>query len=366
MIGLLGFGVAQEGKPLGLEVEGLCKTWRGFQLRNISLTIGDGEYLVLLGPTGAGKTLLLETIMGFHKPDSGKISLNDKDITDVPPEKRGIGYVSQNCVLFPHLDVSQNIEFGLKMAGTEAATRKKRVDVVLESTGLKPLEHRRSSTLSGGEAQKVALARVLVMQPSTILLDEPLSALDTEASRDFKKQLKSLRRDGKTVIHVTHNLVEAFSLGDRLAIQRAGEIVQVGKTSQVFAEPKDAFVARLLGYENVFNVEVVESRDTYSIVKAREVKFAVDEKLEETKITVAIRPEDISLHLAKVSATKGLNVLEATVNDCADQGHTVTITCDAGMPMQAITSRSAYIEANIKEDQKIWLTFKAKAVKILR
>ena len=151
---------------MGLKIENVSKTWREFQLKNINLTVENGDYFIILGPTGAGKTLLLETIMGFQKPDNGKIILNQNDVTETPPEKRGIGYVSQNCVLFPHLNVRQNIEFGLKMGKVEKMVRKKAVDTMLESTGLKPFENRYPQTLSGGEKQKVALARVLALNPS--------------------------------------------------------------------------------------------------------------------------------------------------------------------------------------------------------
>ncbi len=263
---------------MGLKIENVSKTWREFQLKNINLTVENGDYFIILGPTGAGKTLLLETIMGFHKPDNGKIILNQIDVTETPPEKRGIGYVSQNCVLFPHLNVRQNVEFGLKMGKVEKMVRQKAVDTMLESTGLKPFENRYPQTLSGGEKQKVALARVLALNPATILLDEPLSALDAEASKELKRELKRIHKTGKTIIHVTHNQVEGFSLGNKMAVMRSGEVMQSGKTREVFAKPQSEFVARFLGYENVFKVQSVETTDSFSLVEAKGVKLKVSEE----------------------------------------------------------------------------------------
>jgi ABC-type Fe3+/spermidine/putrescine transport system ATPase subunit len=351
---------------LELKLENLSKTWRGFRLKNINLTVEEGEYFILLGPTGAGKTLLLETIMGFQRPDSGKITVGGQDVTAVVPEKRKIGYVSQNCLLFPHLDVRQNIEFGLKMRGDEKSGRKKIVDSTLESTRLKHLEHRRPATLSGGEKQKVALARVLAVEPDVILLDESLSALDAQAARDLRGELKRIHKNGKAVIHVTHNQVEGFSLGDKMAIMRSGEIVQTGKTREVFAEPNSEFTARFLGYENVFKATAVEEYADYSAVDVGGVKLKAAGKAGADACFVAVRPEDVTVQLSPVKEGAGLNVLEGTIVDCVDQGQTVALTCEGSLRLQAVLIKSAFLEENFEEGQKVWLAFKSKAVHIIR
>jgi len=304
--------------------------------------------------------------MGFHKPDAGKIILGGKDVTGVVPEKRGIGYVSQKCILFPHLDVWQNVEFGLKMRGLEKTARHKTVDAVLESTGLQPLERRCPETLSGGEKQKVALARILALEPSLILLDEPLSALDAEAARDLKRALKRLHKSGKTVIHVTHNQVEGFSLGNKLAIMRQGAIVQTGQTRQVFAAPKNEFVAKFLGYENVFKAEVVEKTGGFSGVSVGGVRLKVSEVPASGNCVVGVRPEDVSVHLSRPKGAEGVNVLEGTIVDWTDQGYTVALTCDVGLTLQAVVVKSAFLEANYEEGQKVWAAFGSGAVKIIR
>ena len=349
---------------MGLKLKNLSKTWQGFQLRNIDLTVNDGEYFVVLGPTGAGKTLLLETVMGFHKPDKGEVFLDDVDVTFLPPETRGIGYVSQNCVLFPHLDVRQNVEFGLKMRGIGKQQRKRAVDGILESAGVKHLEHRRPATLSGGESQKVALARVLAINPKTIFLDEPLTAVDVEATRELKNVLKQIHRDGKTIVHVTHDQVEAFSLGERMAIMRAGEIVQTDRTREIFLQPRSEFVARFLGYENIFQARLKEKRDGYLVVDVEGVDLAVSGKFDATDCTVAIRPEDIQVHLSPVTP-EGLNVVEAAVGECTDQGPYVAVSFEGALKLQASMTKSAFLEKNLETGQKVWLAFKRGAVKVI-
>jgi ABC-type Fe3+/spermidine/putrescine transport system ATPase subunit len=347
---------------LGLKLEGICKKVGTFQLRNIDLTVNDNDYCVLLGPTGAGKTLLLEMVVGFQQPDAGKVFLNGKNLTRLPPEKRLIGYVSQDCVLFPNMDVRGNVEFGLKVAGIGEGERRRRVDAVLESAGLKWLEKRRPATLSGGERQKVALARVLAVEPDLLMLDEPLSALDADAAKELKKELKRIHKAGKTVVHVTHNQVEAFSLATQLAIMRAGEVVQAGSAREVFAEPRGEFVARFLGYENVFHGKAKEG----SLVEVDGVVLETAAKPEKSQGMVAVRPEDIQISPSPVPKTAGLNVFEAAVSDWTDQGPVVAVTCAAGLPLTAFVIKSIFLEMNLQEGQRVWLSFKAEAAKILK
>jgi ABC-type Fe3+/spermidine/putrescine transport system ATPase subunit len=350
---------------LGLRLDKISKAWQGFKLRNISLTIEDGEYFILLGPTGAGKTLLLETIMGFHKPDEGKIVLDGVDITDLSTEKRGIGYVPQDCVLFPHMNVRQNIEFGLKMQRTKKERQKQIVDRVLESTGLKSLELCQPATLSGGEKQKVALARVLAIQPSTILLDEPLTGMDGETSRELRKELKRIHKEGKTIVHVTHNQIEGFSLGDRMGIIRSGEIIQTGKTKEIIANPQSEYVAKFLGYENVFKAHLLRCGDSSSVVSVGGVKLEVPGKVESAECVIAIRPEDIIIVWPE-EVSDILNVLEGKILDCVDQGPFIAMTFDAGLTLQVIVTRSFFISKGLEIGQKAWLVLKHDIIKVIQ
>jgi ABC-type Fe3+/spermidine/putrescine transport system ATPase subunit len=349
---------------LGLKLENLSKRWRDFKLKNIDLTIKDGTYFVILGPTGAGKTLLLETIMGFHEPDQGRILLNGVDVTNEPPEKRQIGYVSQNCVLFPHMTVRQNVEFGLKMKGMVKTERDRKVDQLLEFAGLNAMAHRRPATLSGGEKQKVALMRALAAEPQLIVLDEPLTAIDLETAREIKNELKRVHMSGKTVIHVTHNQVEGFSLGSKMAIINSGEIVQTGKPKEIFAKPRSKFVARFLGYENIFKAKLIEQQASLSLVEARGIPLKISEKVDAPECTIAARPEDIIEDVAPISS-EAMNVLKGTIIEFADQGPTVSITVDAVLPFKVIMTKSLFIERNLETGQATWLAFKSDSIKIL-
>jgi ABC-type Fe3+/spermidine/putrescine transport system ATPase subunit len=349
---------------LGLKLENLSKSWRDFKLKNVDLTIEDGDYFVILGPTGAGKTLLLETIMGFHKPDHGRILLNGSDVTNEPPEKRQIGYISQNCVLFPHMTVHQNLEFSLKMKGVAKTERDRKVGQLLEFAGLKAMAHRRPATLSGGEKQKVALMRALAAEPQIIVLDEPLTAIDLETAREIRRELRRLHLSGKTVIHVTHNQIEGFSLGSKMAILNSGEVVQTGKPKEIFAKPGSKFVARFLGYENVFNAQLIEQQGSLSLVSAKGVTLKVSGKVDAPDCTIAVRPEDVSVDLSPIT-NEAMNILKGTITEFVDQGPTVSITVDAALPFKVIMTKSFFIEKNLETGQETWLAFKSDSVKIL-
>jgi len=208
-------------KGEGVEIRGLWVDLEGFRLCDINLDIAVGEYFIVLGPTGAGKTILLETIAGLHQPRRGHILLDGVDITHTPPERRGIGFVYQDYALFPHLTVSGNIAFGLGLQGMGQSDIEKRVAAISQLLGIEHLLHRLPETLSGGEAQRVALARALVVEPRLLLLDEPLSALDPEAREALQRELGRIHRKlGTTTVHVTHDFEEAVALGDRIAVLR--------------------------------------------------------------------------------------------------------------------------------------------------
>ncbi len=235
-----------------LRVEDICLTVGDFSLDRISLHAPPGTYLVLLGPTGTGKTVLLETVAGLNRPAAGRIVINGEDVTHLVPEKRHLGVVYQDYALFPHLSVFDNIGFGLRLKG---ATRRQAREAVEEMAGfleIGALLKRRPGRLSGGERQRVALARALVMKPYVLLLDEPLSALDRLSRERIQKELKRIHAElSVTIVHITHNLEEAFYLADRLAVMKDGRLLQEGTPETFFARPGDRSVAELLGIENM-------------------------------------------------------------------------------------------------------------------
>ena len=236
-----------------LEIIGLSKSMENFSIKRIDLKVRRGEYFVLLGPNGAGKTLLLELIAGIRRPDEGRIIISDRDVTDLPPERRNVGYVPQNYALFPHMTVFDNIAFGLRMRNLPV----KRVEEIANALGITHLLDRKPTTLSGGERQRVAIARALAIEPEIMLLDEPLSNVDPHMRWRLMDEMRRWHSElGFTAIHVTHSFEEAFRLADRMGIMMNGELVQVGDVREIFEAPANERVARFLGF-NVLDGRIV-------------------------------------------------------------------------------------------------------------
>ena len=227
-----------------LELKDVSKTWREFSLKKISFKVEEGEYFVILGHSGAGKTLLLETIAGIYKPESGKIFLKGRDITYLPPEKRRIGYIPQNFALFPHLTVYDNIAYGLKILKRDQNEVRRKVEELSEILGIEGLLQRRPKTLSGGEQQRVAIARALAIEPEVLLLDEPFSNLDVLIKERLIEEIKNWRDEiGFTALHVTHDLNEAVMLADKVCLIVNGEVIAIGNGFEITKNYKSLHIA---------------------------------------------------------------------------------------------------------------------------
>src|SRR5580692_4681856 len=241
-----------------IELVSLTKRFAEVAVDNIDLQIASGEFFSLLGPSGCGKTTTLRLIAGFEQPTAGKILLDGQDVSAVPPHRRNVNTVFQSYALFPFLTVFDNVAFGLRNKKLPKAELEQRVYSALELVKLRSFEKRRPGQLSGGQQQRVALARALVLQPSVLLLDEPLGALDAKLRRSLKVELKALQEQvGITFLYVTHDQEEALTMTDRLAVMRDGKIVQLGRPSDVYEEPADTYVADFLGASNLMPVQVV-------------------------------------------------------------------------------------------------------------
>jgi multiple sugar transport system ATP-binding protein len=234
-----------------ISIEHISKTYPGGKtpaVRDASLTVGDSEFMVLLGPSGCGKTTLLRMLAGLEYPDAGRILIGERDVTDLPPRKRGIAMVFQSYAVFPHLTVFENIAFGLRMQKRPNEEVKRRVNNAAGLLQLEPYLGRYPAQLSGGQRQRVAVARAIVMEPAVLLMDEPLSNLDALLRLQFRAELKKLVSEVKTTtVYVTHDQVEALSLGDRIAVMREGQIVQVGEPMVVYDNPATQFVGSFIG-----------------------------------------------------------------------------------------------------------------------
>jgi len=346
-----------------IKVKNLSKRWREFSLENINLEVRHGEYFAILGPTGAGKTLLLELIAGFHRPDEGEIWINDKNITDFPPEQRKVGFVYQDYSLFPHLNVEENVKFGLRLKKIPKSETDEKIRRTMHLLGLTHLSKRLPKTLSGGEQQKVALARAIVLDPEVLLLDEPLSALDTQTQERLRKELKDLHeRSGITTIHVTHDHVEAILLGDRIGILSNGKLIQVGDPDEIFRKPKWEFVAKFVGVENIFPGKSELKKGLATIDIGNVLIEAVTQK--EGKVKVCIRPEDILLSKRPIKSS-GRNMLQGKITDISDRGTTVKLKVDVGRELVVIITKRSFLDMKLRIGSEIYASFKASSVHVI-
>ena len=242
---------------MSLRVEGLTLAFDSvLVLDGIDLEVAEGEVVVLLGPSGCGKSTLLRAIAGLERPSAGRVWWGDEDLTVAATHQRGMGLMFQDHALFPHRDVAGNVEFGLRVAGMPADQRAHRVRRVLDLVGLPGFGDRRVDTLSGGEAQRVALARSLAAGPRLLMLDEPLGSLDRALRERLTAELGTLlRRLGQAVVHVPHAHAEAFALADRIAVMGGGRLVRVGTPAEVWADPRSVHAARCLGHENLVDLD---------------------------------------------------------------------------------------------------------------
>ncbi len=348
-----------------IAIKDLHKDWREFSLKDINLEVEKGEYFVVLGPTGAGKTLLLELIAGFYPPDKGEIWIDGNEITRLPPEKRKIGFVYQDYWLFPHMTVEENVSFGLRLKNLSRKDIKERTEEIMDLLGILHLSRRYPDTLSGGEQQRVAIARAIVIEPEILLLDEPLSALDARMRDRLRDELKQISRKlGMTVIHVTHDQTEAMVLGDRVGVMMRGEIVQVGKVREVFTKPRDEEVAAFLGVENVLEGVIKEKVGELSIIDLGDINIsAVSGIRAGERVNAFIRPEEITLSKVPLE-TSARNNIKATIRRVMNLGPVVRIELDVGLV--AVTTRQSAEELGLDLDEKVYASFKATAVHVVR
>ncbi|MFC1670565.1 ABC transporter ATP-binding protein [Spirochaetota bacterium] len=267
-----------------------------FKLNNVSLTCKKGEYHILMGPSGSGKSTLLKCLMGFHKIQSGTIVLDNRDITNVLPEHRRIGYVPQNYALFPHLNVEDNIKFALQAVKSPAEKTEMIVGKLCEILKIKKLRKRSVDNLSGGEKQKVALGRALATQPEIILLDEPFSSIDEGQKKNLWFELKQIFDEvGITTVHITHNLEEAYTLGENLSVMINGEIIQSSPKSEIFEKPSNESIARYLNYVNIFD-GVANTSSSGTKINLSNFNISVKDKIPHGKnIKICIRQQDIKI-----------------------------------------------------------------------
>lgn len=333
-----------------------------FALRNINLDVGFNEFFVLMGPTGAGKTVLLEAIAGLVPVKSGKIIINGKNITDLPPEKRFVGIVYQDYTLFPHLTVEKNITYGCRYHGISDRIAAENLKHLIEILDLSRIKDRLPVNLSGGELQRTALARALMVNPGVLLLDEPLSSLDPNFREGIRNALKMLHSSTETTfMMVTHDFAEALSLAKRAAVMSHGKIEQVGHIDEIFRRPDSKFVADFVGMKNLFPAKFA---DTKAFINSLEIDLG--KRPQNGNGYIALRPEDISISRTAPASTSIRNCYKGIVTDILDQGfcYEVHASVNDVIFKSLITKRSLF-DLAIEEGNEIFLAFKATAVHML-
>lgn len=293
-------------KEYTVDLKSISKEFGGVTvLENINLYIKQNEFLTLLGPSGCGKTTTLRIIGGFEKPTNGRVLFEGKDITTIPPYERQINTVFQKYALFPHLDVYDNIAFGLKIKKMDKNEIKVRVQNMLKLVNLDGFENRTIDSLSGGQQQRIAIARALVNEPKVLLLDEPLGALDLKLRKEMQIELKNIqKRVGITFIYVTHDQEEALTMSDTVVVMDKGKIQQIGTPVDIYNEPKNAFVAQFIGESNIVDGIM---HDDFIVEFSNRVFECVDKGFRKNeKVNIVVRPEDIEIVNPSEGILKGV------------------------------------------------------------
>ena len=357
-----------------LEIKDLSVNLGEFHLKDINLELYEGEYVVLIGPTGSGKSVLLETIIGFYTADKGTIKLGGKIINDIPPENRNIGIVYQDNVLFPNMDVYDNIAYGAKNQFSDGKIEEKIMNIS-KIMKIDHILHRDISTLSGGEVQRTSLARALIVEPKIILMDEPFSALDISTQAKLTTLIKKVGNDYKTTfLHVTHNFNDVWNLADRVGVMKDGKIHQLSTIDDVFSRPENKFVADFVGVQNIFEGEILEKSPERAVIELSNGTIVNSSDVDclmkitgnkKENILIAIRPESIIFSNVEF-ASSARNQLKGKVIDTIKSGPTVLINVDVnGNIFKGLLTKSSAEDLEVEKGKEIYMSFKSLNVNIL-
>jgi len=331
-----------------------------FQLKNINLELKKGDYYVLLGKSGVGKTVLLEIVAGLIKPNTGQVILHNEDITHNKIQNRKVGIVFQDYSVFPHLTVKKNIEYPLRDKKISRFEKDKQVFKYAELTNIEHLLNRSTQNLSGGELQRVALARMLASQPDCILLDEPLASLDVQLKGGLRNLLRQINQSGVTILHVTHDYEEAIALSNKVAVLHEGKIIQKGFTRDVFKRPANEFVANFTGIKNFFVVDF--NNNIAKINNTLEIKVSNSKNLRTGKII--IRGEEIILSNEKIESSASNN-FKGMIKQIIPYLTNHEIIIDIGIELSVVISDGSLEKFNFTENAHAWVSFKSSAIKII-
>ncbi|AEV83360.1 spermidine/putrescine ABC transporter ATP-binding protein [Actinoplanes sp. SE50] len=332
-------------------------------VKSLDLAIGQGEFFSLLGPSGCGKTTTMRMIAGFEQPTTGTVFLDGKDVTNVAPNKRDVNMVFQSYALFPHLNVLQNVSFGLERKKVAKSEIKRRVGEILEIVSLTGMEKRQPKEMSGGQQQRVALARALVNHPRALLLDEPLGALDLKLRQQMQIELKRIQREvGITFVYVTHDQGEALTMSDRIAVMNAGLIEQLGTPREIYERPSTRFVAGFIGTSNIVDGQVARVEDGFAVLdlgSGERILAPVPGTVQAgRKLEVSVRPEKIDLHRSAPQAVTG-SLLSGTVTEVVYHGTSTnyTVATSAGSDFVVFDQNAHDAEDVASRGERVFLTW---------
>ena len=344
-----------------LELKNISHKLDDFELKDINLSIDKGEYHVLLGPSGAGKSVLLNLIAGFYTNHIGTILLDSIDITNFSPQKRNVSILFQDLALFPHLNVYDNIAFPLKIKKISNTILNDEVEKYLEITEISNLKYRRIQDLSGGEKQRVAIARCLVSGADLLLLDEPLTAVDTQLRYSLRQLLKSIHRLGKTIVHVTHDLKETKDLADKISVINKGQIVESGTYADIFNHPKSVFTADFNNSKNCFRVDHKNSK----LLEIGELRIDLGNVSmpDQSSCSVFFAPEDVLINDSQ--DYENSNAFLAEVVSVLKNGNVVQIELYAGVSIFSEMSFDSFAQRNINIGSKVRITLDTKKIKLI-
>jgi len=352
-----------------LEIKNISKKLGEFKIQNLTLKVTKGAYCVVLGKSGAGKSLLLELVAGIFIPDSGQIFLEGKNITNEKMQFRNIGMVFQDLALFPHYSVRENIAYALKTKKLSSKDLNDRISELASDLEISHLLDRKPDKLSGGEKQRVALARTLALDPKILLLDEPLVSLDIQLRSGLRKLLRKIHQKGQTIIHVTHDYEEAIALGTQIAVMHQGTFIQSGTPEHVFQHPKNEFIANFIGIKNFFKAsisydDIFQSQGTYKATINEAILIFIVADNPGNEGFIMIRGEDIMLSNEK-PLSSAANNFEGVVTETYPGNKGIELVIDIGILITAIITRGSFQNLKISEGKTVWISFKATAVKFI-
>jgi ABC-type sugar transport system ATPase subunit len=343
-----------------LILNNISKKLGEFHLKDINIEISEGTYYVLLGRSGSGKTQLLELIAGLNRPDSGSIMLDNENITYKKIQNRNIGIVFQDYAIFPNMTVFGNIAYSLISCKTDKISIKEKVGKIADELNISHLLERDTRHLSGGELQRVALARTLITEPRLLLLDEPMASIDASLKDDIKRLLRRLNKQGLTIIHVTHDYKEAISLATRVGVIHNGRIIQEGTPENVFRNPVNKFVARYSGIRNFFRVSFKKENGSWHALSKANLNFELSENSYPVEGLLLLRSEDIIISYSE-SSTSGNNCFKGVVSEILPTEYGVEITVEAGESFYVDVSADTFRKQPFVESSEVWISFPAEA-----